>query len=144
MPLPTIIIVPGACQPPTLYQPFASALQAAKFEVAIISTSSVGASPGFKNFDEDVAAVCKVVSGLIEDGIDVIMVMHSYGGIPGSAALKDLGAEHKKREGKSGGVIRLVYLASYALREGERQLGGGDWESISAGGGVNREVWCLR
>ena len=138
---PTIIIVPAACQTPAHYQPLASALQAANFTVAVIPLPSVGASPGLKSFDEDVAAVHKVVSSLVDDGDEVVVLMHSYGGLPGSAAMKGLGAKERAKDGKKGGVKRLVYVASYALREGEALPSKGDLEVMrSYGEGFDEKV----
>jgi len=82
--------------------------------------------------------VRKVVGGLVDEEIDVVVLMHSYGGIPGSAALKGLG----EKEGKEGGVVRLVYVASLALREGEKMPGTGDLEVLRkyAVEGLDEEV----
>lgn len=38
--------------------------------------------------------------------------MHFYAGIPGGAACEGVLKEQRKEQGKSGGVIGLVYLAS--------------------------------
>lgn len=130
MPLPTIVIVPAACQIPAHYQPLASALRNANFPVAVIPLPSVGASPGLKNFDEDVAAICKVVNSLVDDGNEVVVLLHSYGGLPGSAAMKGLGAKDRLRDGEKGSVKRLVYVSSYALMEGEALPGQGDLEKM--------------
>lgn len=134
MTLPTIVIVPAACQTPAHYQPLASALQKASFTVAVIPLPSVGASPGLKNFDEDVAAVRKVVGSLVNDDTEVIVLMHSYGGLPGSAAMKGLGAKDRANERLKGGVKRLVYVSSYALREGEALPDKGDLQKMRSYG----------
>lgn len=44
--------------------------------------------------------------------------MHSYGGQVGSDALVGLGQETRAKEGLSGGVSHLIYLAGYAVPEG--------------------------
>ena len=134
MALPTIVIVPAACQTPAHYQPFALALQNTNFTVAVVSLPSVGASPALQTFDEDVAAVRNVVSGLVDDGAEVLVLMHSYGGLPGSAAMRGLGASERAGEGKVGGVKRLVYVTSYALRKGEALPGKGDLETMRSYG----------
>lgn len=127
MSLPTIVIVPAACQ---TYQLLASALLNANFPVAVIPLPSVGASPGLKNSDKDIAAVCKVVNSLVDDGNEVVGLLHSYGGLLGFAAMKGLGAKERLRDGKREGVKRLVYVSSYVLMEGEAQPGQGDIEKM--------------
>lgn len=120
MSLPTIVIFPGACQTPAHYQPLASALQTANFTVSVVPLPSLGASLGWKDFSEDVTAIRKVVSDLVDEGTEVIVLMHSYGGMPGSAALRGLGVKDRAKAGMKGGVKRLVYVASYALRRERR------------------------
>jgi hypothetical protein len=44
--------------------------------------------------------------------------MHSYGGIPGSAACKGLSKAERKKQSLKGGIVGLVYIASFALDQG--------------------------
>lgn len=83
---PTIVIVPGACQPPSLYVPFTKALEAQSVPTVVVSLPSVGASPGLKDFAADVPLIRQIVTSLLDKEKDVVVLMHSYGGIPGSAA----------------------------------------------------------
>lgn len=141
MALPTIVIVPGACQTPAHYQPFASALQHASFQVAVVPLPSLGGSRGWKDFSEDVTAIRKVVSNLVDDGTEVVVLMHSYGGMPGSAALRGLGVKDRAKGGMKGGVKRLVHVASHALREGEGMPSKGDLKTMrSYGESFNEEA----
>ena len=145
MPLPAIVIVPAACQTPAHYQPLATALQNANFTTAVIPLPSVGASPGLTSFDEDVAAVRNVISSFVDDGAEVVVLLHSYGGLPGSAALRGLGVDERAKDGKEGGVKRLVYVASWALREGESLPGKGDLETMrSYGESFDEKVGVFR
>lgn len=69
------------------------------------------------------------------------MLLHSYGGLPGSAAMKGLGTSDRLRDGKKGGVKRLVYVSSYVLMEGEALPGKGDLEKMRTyGKNFNEEV----
>lgn len=45
--------------------------------------------------------------------------MSSYGGIPGTQAVKDLTWKERLEQGKGGGVSGLVYVSSVLLNEGE-------------------------
>ena len=49
---------------------------------------------------------------------DVIVVMHSYSGIPGSQALEGLDKKSCEAKGLKGGVVRLVYIMSFIVPEG--------------------------
>lgn len=58
------------------------------------------------------------VSSLVQAGRSVVVLLHSYGGQVGSDALVGLGQETRAKEGLSGGVSHLIYLAGYAVPEG--------------------------
>ena len=138
---PTIVVVPAACQPPVLYEPFTNALHSKGFETAVVATPSVGAKPALKDFSEDVNAIRETVTAFIDQGKDIIVAMHSYGGVPGSAALEALGKTDREKEGQKGGVVRLVYVAAQVLREGERIPGAGNMAALRGmEDGLNEEV----
>lgn len=50
---------------------------------------------------------------------DVIMLMHSYSSVPGSAAAKALGKVERATEGKKTGVIGQIYLTSMLAKGGD-------------------------
>ena len=138
---PTIVIVHAAAQPPALYQPLAQALQKQRLPVDIVDYPSVGDNvPKMQDNAGDLDAVRKTVSSLVEAGKDVIMLMHSYGGIPGTGALEGLGKAQREVDGKKGGVIRLVYAAAYALRTGEQVHVAGDLDAVKAYGKYFEDV----
>lgn len=68
---------------------------------------------------DDIAHVRKSVIDIIESdgGTDVVVVMHSAGGMIGAAALEGLGAGARKREGKEG-VKVIVGIAAAWWPEG--------------------------
>jgi hypothetical protein len=47
---------------------------------------------------------------LLEEGKDVIVFVHSYGGVVGGAAAAGLSKSARSVEGKPGGVVGLLYL----------------------------------
>ena len=69
--------------------------------------------------------------------------MHWFGGMPGSAAMKGLGLKERAKVGKEGGVSRLVYMASYALRVGEAVPSKGDLETMRSFGEAFDEKVCV-
>ena len=48
----------------------------------------------------------------------MIMVLHSYGGIPGSSAARSFVKKERAERGKEGGVIGVVYRSAWALLAG--------------------------
>jgi hypothetical protein len=50
--------------------------------------------------------------------------MHSYGGLVGSnASPEKLGLERRKKRGLNGGLVKLIYEASFILEKGQSVLG---------------------
>ncbi len=144
MAIPTVVIVPAACQPPSLYAPLTKGLEAHSIPTIVVPTPSVGASPGLKDFSEDVALIRSTISELISESKDSIVLMHSYGGLPGSAALKGLGKYTREGWQQQNGVVRLIYVCSFALREEEQIPDAGNIERLRkyANEGLDEEV-CL-
>ncbi|KAJ5464343.1 alpha/beta-hydrolase, partial [Penicillium daleae] len=80
MTLPTIVFIPGAWHTCEYYKHVISILTAKGFPTATVDLPSVG---GISPMADD-AAIQKVTSELASDGQKIILVMHSYGGIPGT------------------------------------------------------------
>ncbi len=68
---------------------------------------------------DDAAHIHGVVEALADDSKEVLVVMHSYGGIPGTQAMKSLTGKERKGDGKQGGVTGMVYVTSLLINEGE-------------------------
>ncbi|KAL9619793.1 MAG: hypothetical protein Q9160_005629 [Pyrenula sp. 1 TL-2023] len=64
----------------------------------------------------------KTLLPLLEANKDVVVFVHSYGGVVGGAAAAGLSKQARAAEGKSGGVIGLVYLVASLVSEGESML----------------------
>jgi pimeloyl-ACP methyl ester carboxylesterase len=137
---PTIVFVPGAWHTPSCFELVATRLKAAGYGYIGVSTPSVRKEPPFpKDGGEDTEAVRAALNTAIGDGNDVLVVMHSYGGFPGSAACKGMSKEDRAKEGKKGGVVRLVYIASFAVPEGTNLSGG----TGTAKGERGLADWCI-
>ncbi|KAF2657101.1 alpha/beta-hydrolase [Lophiostoma macrostomum CBS 122681] len=111
---PTIVCVPGAWLPPNIYSESLQILESHGYPTISLALPSVGADPGLPNFDEDV----KLTKLIVEESKDVVLVMHSYSGVPGTEAPVGLGKQEREEKGEKGGVVRLVYVAALAMREG--------------------------
>ncbi|KAH8811361.1 Alpha/beta hydrolase fold-1 [Xylogone sp. PMI_703] len=119
---PTIILVPGAWHTPNGYDPILPFLHASGFKSTSVHLPSIGVSPGLPNFLGDVEAIRKVALGLIELGKEVVIVSHSYGGVPTSEAVRGLGKKDRQAQGLPGGVILLIYIAAIVPEVGSNAL----------------------
>lgn len=116
---PTIVGVPGAWHSPEVYTKVFDILNHHGYPTVGVSLPSVGAKVPHTSFDGDVKAIRDCLEKLvIDEEKDVILVTHSYSGMPGVEAPVGLGKEQRKAEGKKGGVVRMVFIMSYAMPEG--------------------------
>lgn len=51
-------------------------------------------------------------------GSDVVVVMHSYGGVPGMECMKYFQQGHEKKKEGRGKIFRMVWVCSFVLRVG--------------------------
>lgn len=118
----TVVLVHGGWQTPDVFTALVKYLERAGYSVLAPALPSVGTIPAVPNFDEDVKAVRDAVKSLVDTGKKVIIVMHSYGAVPGCEALKDFVQEVGKDDYEDvdlqGGVVRLLFLAGMVLAPG--------------------------
>ena len=116
---PTFVFVPGNFLPSTYYASTAKHLEPHGFQTRLVTLPSTGSTSPLTSNEPDVLAVRQVLEELTDSGKEIIVVAHSYGGIPTCEAVKGLGREERGKLGKAGGVVRLVFIAAWLLREGE-------------------------
>ena len=121
---PTFVLVPGGWHPAFLYFPFLTHLQRAGYPaVAVNLPSFKAADPLNADCTKDAAAIREQILPLIEnDGQDIVILCHSFGGIPGGGAAHGLSKISRGREGKKGGVIGLIYMTAFVVPEGQTLL----------------------
>ncbi|KAK1534782.1 uncharacterized protein CCOS01_03534 [Colletotrichum costaricense] len=115
---PTFIFVPGAWHCATKFEPVTSKLEALGYPTKSVQLPCYGAEPPLSDFQPDVAAIRQEIEKSVDAGEDVVLFMHSYGGIVGCEACRGLGKAARGKEGKTGGVVRLVFCAAFMVPEG--------------------------
>lgn len=124
---PTIVLVPGAWHTAKCYDILVPHLQDAGYAALALTLPSVGGNPPVQSIDPDVDHIRKNIQPLLDAGKDVVVVMHSYGGVPGGSAMKGFSKADRQGQGQPGGVSALVYLCAWMINEGTttRDNGGG-------------------
>ncbi|KAJ4291788.1 hypothetical protein N0V90_009683 [Kalmusia sp. IMI 367209] len=61
---------------------------------------------------DDAAYINAVVTKLADEGKEIVLAAHSYGGIPASEALKGLAKAERKQNRKKGGVVHVGYMTA--------------------------------
>ncbi|KAK7757429.1 hypothetical protein SLS62_000443 [Diatrype stigma] len=122
---PTIVLVSGAWCVPAHYSALTHALSTAGFRVHAPTNPTCGgtsarpatAAAVAVSYADDVRHLRAVLAERVEAaGESVVLVMHSYGGAIGTAAVpRSLTAAARRARGLPGGVTHLVYLCAYLL-----------------------------
>ena len=124
---PTIVLIPGAWHSASCYDILLPHLHSAAYPTLPLTLPSVGANPAQKSLDPDVDHIRANVIPLLDEGKDVVLAMHSYGGVPGASAMRGLSKQERKAAKLPGGVVALVYICAWMIEEGTtaRDYGGG-------------------
>lgn len=126
---PTIAVVPGAWHAPAHFQEFTDLLEKAGYPTKTLQLPSSGSSnPNDHTAETDAKAIREqLLLPLLDGNNDVVLVLHSFAGSPGSVAAKGLS---KKDRTSGGGIIGLVYIAAFLAAEGVSLLSafGGQFE----------------
>lgn len=121
---PTIIFVPGAWHSPEVFSTVRTSLETHGYRTLGITLPSVGAEPPLKTWDPDVDAIRAAIQKAVDEegGRDVVLAVHSYGGLPASEACKGFAKADREKSGSKGGVVRLVYICAALVNVGTRMV----------------------
>ncbi|KAJ5676033.1 hypothetical protein N7462_008930 [Penicillium macrosclerotiorum] len=120
---PTLVFSLGAWVIPAVYDATRSRLDDLGYPSECPAHPSIGAEPPSKTLSDDVTSFRDVLIKLADEGRDLVVVGHSYGGVVTSCAVDGLSKQDRAKEGKLGGVIKVIYLAAFALDNGQSLLG---------------------
>lgn len=127
---PFFIILPGGSQNPTHYGYLAYLLQSAGYPTFSSLLPSIGNSGKVTTQDDTDFIRDRMILPILElEERDVVLVMHSYSGVPGSAAALGLGKKERIAQGKKAGIIGQIFYAAML------QKGGDGSDLFTAGGG---------
>lgn len=116
---PTIVLVAGSWHHGSVFNSVAAMLRAKAYPVQTVTLLSTG-GPTSTTVAEDAAHIQEtVLNALVAQGKEVVLVLHSYAGVPGSDSVRGLAQKDLGPQGKPGGVIALVYIAAFMLPAGQ-------------------------
>ena len=123
--LPVIVIVPGAFGTPQGFEKLLPYLTKAGYTTHPGSYPSCNPSdPAKVSSSQDIAFLRDhvLLPLLNEQGKDVVIIAHSYGGVVAGGAAKELAKGTRRAQGRSTGVIGLIYVVGNITLEGESLL----------------------
>ena len=112
---PSLVFVPGAWHSPAHLAPVISHLTTLGYHCTSATLPSVGPEVGLISFDPDVEAVRNAVLSELDKDQNVVLVGHSYGGIPGVSALAGLSTQSRTAAGFSTSVTGLALMCAFIV-----------------------------
>jgi hypothetical protein len=137
MALATVIIfVPGAWHSPDCFNTVIENLEKSGHSTDKVYLASVGPPTHLSDFGGDVEVIRSHILRAVDAGLKVVLVAHSYGGVPSSEAIKGLDYETRQKNSEQGGVVHIFYCCSFLIEEGHSltsTMGGRDlpWYDIT-------------
>ncbi|KAK5944361.1 hypothetical protein PMZ80_003642 [Knufia obscura] len=124
-----IILVPGSFTPPEFYSAVSRQLITNGFD-NVSQCQLLSACPKHDQkrptakLEDDALYIREVIWAYLTQGKDVVLVMNSYGGLPGTEAIKDLPsrsslAAEMVTDVRKGAVVGMIYLSSFLPYPGD-------------------------
>ena len=111
----SIVLAHGAFHTTWHYQLFCDAIQKHTTidRVIVPQQSSSSLNPPPNSFEADIKLLHETVATELREGRDVLLVCHSYGGIPGCEALADLPTNTPGR------ILGIVFVTAFVAEAGQ-------------------------
>ncbi|KAI9927483.1 hypothetical protein MW887_003098 [Aspergillus wentii] len=132
---PTILIISGGGHTPAHFRPLQILFEHRRYAVHSPRLPSNCLLLANDSSAEDVTLARKIATRLSNEGKEIIVLMHSYGGFVGTEAMCGLGLIQRARAGLTGGVKWLAYMTAVTPMKGESTIeagmvgGGTSWTS---------------
>ncbi|OBW64866.1 MAG: Uncharacterized protein AUREO_050680 [Aureobasidium pullulans] len=116
---PSIVLVPGAWHVPAHFNQVIDKLEDQGYVCLCVNLPTNTRDPlvdsRLLGIEDDVAAIRAAVTNQLDAGNDVVVVTHSYGTVPGTAALTGLNLKARKTAGNTNGVVGVVIISGFIL-----------------------------
>lgn len=117
-PKPTVLLIPGAWHQGSTFEPVANILRAQGYEAETITLPSAGGPASTTTYDDAEYIQNTYLKPLVGQEKEVVLVMHSYAGVPGTECVRGFARKYITAQGKKGGVISLIYQAAFVVPSG--------------------------
>ena len=109
---PTLAMIPGVWHTDACFRPLHGPLSALGFQVNSTSLRSINNKDA--ELSTDIAGIQDdLFKPLIEIGKkEVVLIAHSFGGVPGSCAVNGWSHAERAKKGLQGGLIGIIYICA--------------------------------
>jgi len=117
----TFLFVHGAWHTPLFYQPTIQEPQLRGYPALAPHLPTCNKTALSKDPDMDMIADAKVIETeitrlVIHEGKEVLLVTHSYGGVPGvQAVAEEFGRKYRAAHGNNGGVVGILGVSAFLI-----------------------------
>ncbi|KAJ2983311.1 hypothetical protein NQ176_g774 [Zarea fungicola] len=108
---PTLVLLPGAWHLASTLAGFVEELKARGYPAEAHTLRSVGNAAA--TVADDVLHIRSILLSHIEQGKDVILIVHSFAGYGGSEAIEGLHKRTRAAKGEVGGLVGGIWLAAF-------------------------------
>ncbi|KAJ3572533.1 hypothetical protein NPX13_g5016 [Xylaria arbuscula] len=119
---PIVFFLPGGYHTSWIYDSVRNILSDRGFATDASDLISVGATDANVGMYSDATHLRSQLMKILNQGNEIILVAHSYGGIVASNAVDGLSVEQRAAQGKKGGIILILYLAGLVVPAGRTFL----------------------
>jgi hypothetical protein len=122
---PVLVIVPGNFSLPRFWSAIQRSDEDKSYAIEVVSLQSsreVRIDPG-PGLADDVKEAQSVLNKHINQGKDVVMLIHSYGGMVRTEPTRGLSHIEREKAGLKGGITRLILLVAIFTPSGKNTRG---------------------
>ena len=126
---PTLIFVPGAWHTAEVFNTVIAKLSSHGYKCIKVTSLAAGHEPAVTDLQPDTENLHRIVLDEVDQGHDVVVVAHSWGGLLAGGSVDGLSKTEREKDGKKGGVVKLAYMCAFVPPEGvslSMALGGRD------------------
>lgn len=113
---PVVIIVHGAWHRPFHYVNIIQSLRPKGYTVRSPALATAGWAESVQEASvaDDVEVIRRTMKEYLDKSREIVVVCHSYGGIPGTDSIVGETVQDRQARGEAGGVKAVVYICSFA------------------------------
>ncbi|KAH7262763.1 Alpha/beta hydrolase fold-1 [Fusarium tricinctum] len=115
---PVLVLVHGAWHHPSHYKLLVEAFSNEGFQDIVTPRNPTSGSIEQvvdKSYLDDVQVIQEAIAPFLDAGRDLVLVAHSYGGVPAASSLKGNTVQERAEKGLRGGIRGLVSIAAFLL-----------------------------
>ncbi|KAF7376444.1 AB hydrolase-1 domain-containing protein [Mycena sanguinolenta] len=117
---PTVVFVPGVFHTPVHAEVLVECLRTKGYPTEVVSHPTIGTLAASAPPNADAAHLRQVLEELVNNQQkEIILLCHSYGGVPGSQSVNGLEISSRARASQKGGIVKTIFLSAVIPREGD-------------------------